>query len=257
MPLDICIVTASNDDECLTRNLMASDMVQTGNVTVHVERGAPSAAVAYNRGLAATTAEVIVFAHQDVYFPRGWEDQLARVVETMEMQDPNWAIIAPCGISVDGQYIGDVWSSSLGGRIGAPLGKPHPVQSVDELVIVMRRASGLRWDEDLPNFHMYGTDIVQTALAAGQGAWVVDLPVVHNDSLKIRLGADFATCYRWMQRKWRTKLPIQSTVMKITRLGLALPLTRRVARRSLEHRRTLAVDPMADPRLYAAKSGLE
>ena len=39
------------------------------------------------------------------------------------------------------------------------------MQSFDELLIVLRRDSGLRFDEGLPGWHMYGTDIVQTARA--------------------------------------------------------------------------------------------
>ncbi|TDT73102.1 hypothetical protein BDE40_3284 [Litoreibacter halocynthiae] len=257
MTLDLCIVTASNNPACLELNLMQSPMVKCGQVGVQVEYDAPSATIAYARGMAATTSQIIVFAHQDVYFPRGWEEQLACVLDDLETRDPDWAILACCGISVIGDFIGDVWSTSLGGRIGAPMGNPQPVQSVDELVIIMRRSAGLTWDTELPNFHMYGTDIVQSALASGQGAWVADLPVIHNDNFHTRLGSDFTASFRYMQRKWRAVLPIQTTVGKITRWGIALALSKREARKSIDYRKQLALDPLVDPRHYAAESGLE
>ena len=257
MTLDLSIVTASNNQACLELNLMESPMIKSGQVPVQVERDAPSATIAYARGLAATTSEIVIFAHQDVYFPRGWEDQLARVLNDLEDRDPDWAILACCGISVAGDFIGDVWSTSLGGRIGAPIGDAQPVQSIDELVIIMRRSAGLTWDTELPNFHMYGTDIVQTALTAGRGAWVADLPVIHNDSFHTRLGADFTASFRYMQRKWRTVLPIHTTVGKISRWGIALALSKREARKSIGYRKSLALDPSVDPRQYAAESGME
>ena len=257
MTPDICIVTASNDEECLTRNLMASPMVAEGGVPVHVERGAPSAAIAYNRGLAATTAPFVIFAHQDVYFPRGWEEQLARAIAQLETMDANWALVGPFGMSPEGAHIGDVWTTSLSRRIGAPLGSPQPVQSFDELAIVMRRDAGLNWDDSLPGYHMYGTDIVQSARARGQGAYVADLPVVHNDGFHGRLGADFTASYRWMQRKWRAVLPLRTPVVQITRTGLALAIYRLRAHRSFARRQAVAGDAGADPKLYAAQCGLE
>ena len=49
--------------------------------------------------------------------------------------------------------------------------------SVDELLIVLRIGSGLRFDERLPGFHLHGTDIVQSALHRGLGAFAIDAPV--------------------------------------------------------------------------------
>lgn len=251
------IVTASNDKASLQMNLLASPMIRTGAATVHVEDNAPSAAIAYNRGLDATRAEITIFAHQDVYFPFGWDEKLARILQNHTQIDPDWAVLACCGIDRTGNFVGDVWSTSLGARIGAPVGKPQPAQSVDELFIILRRSAGLRWDQGLPNFHLYGTDIVQTALAAGKGAWIVDLPVVHNDKFHDALGKDFDESFRWMQRKWRNVLPVRTTVGLITRWGISLRHTRRVARRSLEERRSWALDPKTAPQVYATRCGLE
>jgi glycosyltransferase involved in cell wall biosynthesis len=257
MTLDISIVTASNDEACLQLNLMASPMVKDGTVTVHVERNAPSATIAYNRGLDATRSDIIIFAHQDVYFPQGWEEKLAESLQQLETFDPKWAVLACCGIHRNEEFVGDVWSTGLGGRIGAPVSEPQPVQSVDELFIILRRSAGLRWDNDLPNFHLYGSDIVQTALAAGHGAWVMNLPVIHNDKFHVKLGDDFTRSYRWMQRKWRACLPIRATVGQVTRWGIALRRAKWEAYRSLEERRGWAKDPQTAPHIYATECGLE
>jgi glycosyltransferase involved in cell wall biosynthesis len=252
---DLCIVVACNDEACLARNLMASPLVAAG-VPVHVERGAPSASVAYNRGLAATTAPLVIFAHQDVWFPPGWEERLARAIAALEAEGKPWALLGPFGMSVEGQHLGDVWSTSLGRRVGAAVPTPQPVQSFDELAFVMRRASGLGFDEALPLWHFYGTDIVQTALALGQGAYVFDAPLVHNDGFKAKLGDDFTQGYNFIRRKWRAKLPIRSSILWITRFGTPLWRYRLRAGRALEKRRAMALDTGVAPEIYAAQSGI-
>lgn len=252
---DLCIVVASNDEACLQRNLLASPLVAAG-VAVHVERGAPSASVAYNCGLAATSAPLVIFAHQDVWFPPGWEQRLADAITQIEARGAAWALLGPFGMSVDGRHLGDVWSTSLGRRVGHAVTQPEPVQSFDELAFVMRRSAGLRFDEALPLWHFYGTDIVQTALAAGQGAYVFDAPVVHNDGFKARLGDDFTQGYDFIRRKWRAKLPIRSSILWITRFGAPLWRYRLRAGRGVEKRRAMALDTGVAPQIYAAQSGI-
>lgn len=269
---DLCIVVASNNDECLGRNLLASPLVQMG-VQIHIERGAPSASVAYNRGLAATSAPIVIFAHQDVYFPQGWEARLFAAIAALQAQGANWALLGPFGMAQvfdtdqatsppssavqksKALHLGDVWSTSLGRRVGLPVATPCLVQSFDELAIVMRRDAGLRFDEALPLWHLYGTDIVQIARAAGYGAYVIDAPVVHNDGFHGKLGADFTAAYHFIRQKWRDQLPLRSPVLWITRSGFALPLYRFRAWRSFERRRAMAADMQADPRIYADQSG--
>lgn len=268
---DLCIIVASNDEASLSRNLLASDLIARKGVSVHVERGAPSASVAYNRGLAATAQnmaeaqnaghnfgeDIVIFAHQDVYFPPGWEDRLLAAIALLDRQDPDWALLAPFGMSEAGAHIGDVWTTSLSRRVGQPVRVPTPAQSFDEMVIVLRRASGLRFDEALPYFHLYGTDIVQAARAAGKGAYVADLPVVHNDSFHDRLRADFTAGYHYIRRKWRTKLPLRTPVVWIRWHGLSLPVYRLRAARSIERRRAMAGDTTTDPRVFSAQCGWE
>lgn len=264
---DLCIVVASNDEASLARNLLASDLIARTGVPVHVERGAPSAAVAYNRGLTATAQNggqnpdggqnIVIFAHQDIYFPPGWDDRLMAAIAIVERQDPDWALLAPFGMSETGAHIGDVWTTSLSRRVGQAVKAPTPAQSFDEMVIVLRRDSGLRFDEALPYFHLYGTDIVQIARAAGKGAYVVDLPLVHNDNFHDRLRADFTAGYHYIRRKWRAKLPLRTPVLWIRWHGLSLPVYWLRAFRSIEWRRAVAGDTRTDPRTFSAQCGWE
>lgn len=251
------IVVAVNDDHVFKRNLSASSLVSKQTVPVHVEKDAESASRAYNRGLDATSAPIIVFAHQDVYFPPSWLGQLNTAIERVEAIDPNWAVLAPTGISQDGRHVGTVWSSSLSSCIGEPVDTPVSAQSFDELTIVLNRKSGIRFDEELPNFHLYGTDVVQTALAANLGAWICQLPLVHNDKFHARLGEDFAQSYKFMRKKWRSRLPIQTTVIELSPYAHTLQLHRFKSWKSVKRRRSLTSPKNADPRIFSRMCGWE
>ena len=250
-------IAAVNDEACLELNLARSPMIASGAIPLHVERGAPSAAAAYNRGLDATDAPVLLMVHQDVYFPAGWEARLAAAIAAVEAVDPDWGVIGTYGMDIDHRGHGRLWSSSIGGMMGKRVTAPVAVQSLDELLIVVRRAAGLRFDEDPPLWHLYGTDIAQAALAAGSGAWVADLPVIHNDGFHGRLGADFTAGYDHIRRKWPARLPLRSPMVRIDRWGLGLPLYRLRAARSWHARAAMALDTSVDPRIYAARCGWE
>lgn len=209
------LVAAVNDEAVLARDLAASPDFDA--VERHIVRGARCMGAAYNAGIDATTAPVIVFTHQDVYLPEGWLARLATAIRAVEAHDPHWGVIGLIGTTQDGPVAGRIWSSGLGrevpGKASAAL--PVPAQSLDELVLVLRRASGLRFDPDLPHFHLYGTDIVQIALQAGQGAWIVDAPVIHNSDQLSGLGRGYWQAYTYLRRKWTDRLPIVTPIVPV------------------------------------------
>ncbi|MDO8882613.1 MAG: hypothetical protein U0934_07870 [Pseudotabrizicola sp.] len=254
MPVPFSFVCASNSDAVLSANLAASPILAEG-LSLHVERGAASASTAYNRAIDATDADVIVFAHHDVYLPKGWDRLLTARLAELTRIDPNWAVAGAYGVAGDYNQFGPVWTSSLGQIIGRVPLQPESVNSLDEMLIVLRRASGLRFDDEQPGWHMYGTDIVCRARAAGFGAYAIGLPCIHNDRFHGALGPDFTESYRWMQAKWPQYLPVQTPVTKISRSGLHLMRERWNMRKSLTLRATEAVDTGAAPAVLASRCG--
>lgn len=249
---DMILACASHSDAILNANLLASPEIASGALPVHVERGAPSATIAYNRALDATDAPIVIFAHHDVYLPPGWSALLARRLAELPA---DWALFGAFGVGMDAAHIGPVWSSSLGQIVGRVPLQPVPVQSIDELLIVMRRDAGLRWDEGLPCWHFYGTDIVAAAHAAGRGAYAGALPTVHNDQFHPALGSDFTECYRFMQRKWAAALPLRSPITKISRSGLHLLRDRWKASRSTAFRADMATGTQTPVQTLAKRCG--
>ena len=60
---------------------------------------------------------------------------------------------------------------------------------------------------------------MQTALAAGYGAYVIDAPVVHNSVLPWILPGAYMRAHNYMLRKWRRHLPIRTTMFELSYRG--------------------------------------
>lgn len=213
---EIAVIAAVNREDVLARDLMASPMLADPGRERFLFRGARNIGEAYCAGIDATTAEYMVFAHQDVYFPAQWHLALQRAIDTLAARGRNWAVLGCFGIARSGIRAGRVWSSGLNRELHSPFEAPFEAASLDELVLVVRRSSGVRFDPDLPHFHLYGTDVVQTARAAGYGSFVIDAPVVHNSDQLASLGKGYRLAYDYMRRKWTAQLPLRTLIGQIS-----------------------------------------
>ncbi|MFU8829927.1 MAG: hypothetical protein ACNA8P_10915, partial [Phycisphaerales bacterium] len=132
--------------------------------------------------------------HQDVLFPAGW---LRTVKTQLQLLPDNAAIVGLVGCTRKGCFRGHVIDPH-GHAYWGPL--PTRVTSLDEHVLLVRPNIGLRFDESIPHFHCYGTDIVLAAEAAGYTAHAVDAPVVHLSGGQ--LDASFDESAKVLLDKW-------------------------------------------------------
>ena len=222
MKNSIHLYCVSNNESTLERDLLRSPDIGAGRVPITVIRGAVAASGAYHDSISAAVSDILIFAHQDIYFPRGWFVRLQSVCERLALIDPNWALAGLFGVSVDGQVVGHLWDSALGRVCGAPFDTPREAASLDEVVLILRRASGISFDPALPSFHLYGTDILLHAHRAGMRSYIVNLPVIHNAKPVVRLDRRYVSAYRFMVRKWEPLLPWPTVILPLTRNPLRL-----------------------------------
>lgn len=211
----IDIVAAVDSEGVLSANLARSAVLGQANVNFQRQRGFRSAASAYNSAFSKAKSETVVFVHQDVYLPRRWFSQLQSAVQWLNETDPNWAVLGVYGVTDRGKHIGYVWSSGLNRVLGGPFVEPVRVDSLDELLIVLRKRPQLRFDENLPGFHLYGTDIVQEARSLGYGSYAICAPVVHNSRPVVYLSNSYLAAYDYERKKWKCGLPIQNCIAPI------------------------------------------
>lgn len=250
----ITLVAAVYDEAVLQRNLLASPLASVDGVDLILQRGAESAAKAYNDAIERARHDIVVLAHQDVYLPDGWDRRLMREIGRIDGND--WGVLGVFGVTESGAHRGRVWCSGNAREFDYRVDRPTPAVSFDELVLVVRRSTGLRFDERLPSFHMYGTDIAQRARAAGLGAYIIDAPVIHN-SLPVRsLGGGYAQAYRAMQRIHAERLPISTCIVPLTRWGMPLKKSRlQRTLRGLRHGFDRGDHRHADPAALAGELG--
>jgi len=218
----VVVAAAVNNEHILKSTLALSPDLANNLVKFVPVRGAASASTAYNQVLAQTTADLVIFVHQDVYLPAGWVGRIVSEAGRLDGVAPDWAVMGVYGITRQGGHLGRLWSGDVQVELIGDSGLAGEIASLDEVVLILRTDAGLKFDAGLPHFHLYGTDIVQTALSAGRSAHVVAAPVVHNTVPVASLAGGFTAGYRFLQRKWASRLPIVTSMTTITRGGLPL-----------------------------------
>ena len=221
-PADFALIAAVNDDAILEACLKRSPDVADRRLKLITIHNAQSMAQAYNAGLDQISCRYAIFAHQDVYLPQGWLDRAIATLSAVKAEHPDWMVAGPYGVRADGSHAGRVWDVGMGTELGEAGFGPSPVVSLDELLLILRCDAGYRFDHDLPHFHLYGTDLVQSCLAMGRSAWAVELPVVHNSQIVSSLAGGYTQAHHYMRRKWRDRLPIPTTVTPLTRNPLRI-----------------------------------
>ena len=196
------LIVAVKDESVLHNTLLRSPAIDS-RCQIIPRRGYSSAGRAYNDGASEATAEIMVFAHADVYLPEGWLDALARSLSVVSRLDPLWGVLGVCGVATTGQIAGYVYSTGSQTIFGQPFNGLVEATSLDELLLVIRRSSSLRFDETLPGFHLYGTDICRQAASRGMKSYIMSAFCVHNSNGIRTLPFAFWRSYFYLRRKWR------------------------------------------------------
>ncbi len=221
-PISVTFVVAVNNRELFERNFLASPCLgQSHDHQILIQENFSSAAKAYNDAIDRAANDLIVFCHQDIVLPEAWLFQLQRALDDLAVADPKWGVLGSYGKTQDGRGWGHVYSS---GReaIGEPLPRPVAVQTLDEIVLILRKSSGLRFDDSLPHFHFYGTDICLRAAERGMKSYAVSAFCIHNTHQTLVLPEEFYECCRYIKQVWKSRLPIQTTCVRITKFNFPL-----------------------------------
>ena len=245
MNMSFHLYCVANQELTLEKNLRSSPEVVAGHVPLTVIRSARTASIAYHDAIRDAEADILIFAHQDVYFPDGWFAQIRTACAQLSSVDPTWAVAGVFGVEPSGKFVGHVWDSSLGCVCGGPFGAPREVVSLDEVVLIVRCASKVSFDPRLPSFHLYGTDIVLEGRKAGLKSYAIDLPVIHNSRPVVRLDRNYVDAYRFMLRKWKALLPWPTVIVQLTHNPFPL-LLRRVRLRYKAYFRSSTLHPMLE-----------
>jgi GT2 family glycosyltransferase len=183
---------------------------------VMLQKGYTSAAAAYNGALDKAESDLLVFVHQDVYLPQGWLASLQRALDFLSNVDPNWGVLGVWGVTDSSEDLTGFIYCAANGSLGKVFEGVREVSSLDEVILIMRKSSKLRFDEQLPGFHMYGTDICLEARRRGMKSYVIPALCIHNTNGYGMLPWQFWRAFFYMRKKWRSQLPIVTSCIEIT-----------------------------------------
>jgi glycosyltransferase involved in cell wall biosynthesis len=209
------LICATNDERILRGCLLNSPDVGSAS-DVLLQTGYTSAAAAYNAAIDKAKTDILVFAHQDAYLPDGWIAALRRTLDVLSTKDPNWAILGVWGVKNSGGGVGYLYCAGLMEKLGNSFEDVVEVSSLDEVVLIVRKASGLRFDERLSGYHFYGTDICLEAKRRGLKCYAISAFCIHNTNGYNLLPFGFWRSYLFIRRKWMSELPIHTSCIEVT-----------------------------------------
>jgi len=221
----LSFVVCLSDNSVLDANLMASPCLGSGTPhEVIAIRNAPSAAAGLNLGLGRAKHDWIVYVHQDVFLPSGWDHRLEEQLREAERRFGPVGVAGVYGVSevVKGQD-----EPPAAQRIGRVVDRgrmldeapelPAPVATLDELLLVVRRDSPLRFEPALV-FHLYGADLCLQARERELAVVALDA-LCHHNSPSAGLPDSFFRSARVFGRKWAHRLPIATPCVVFDREG--------------------------------------
>jgi hypothetical protein len=207
-----------SDDEVARNNILASPLFQTlEEKEIIIQKGYASAAKAYNSAIDKAEAEIIIFVHQDIVLPVQWADNLNASLAYLEKTNPTWGVLGCHGETQDGKGRGYLYCAGNGRYILQPFDRPEKVHTLDEIVLIIKKSSGLRFDERLPHFHLYGTDICMTAHKNGMNCYAIPAFCLHNSNETVLFPEEFFICCNYVRQKWSDSLPIYTPCVTIIR----------------------------------------
>jgi GT2 family glycosyltransferase len=185
----ISVVCAYENTQILNDWLLKALKQQTVEyelITVDTaERGFRSAAQALNFGGNQARGKYIMFVHQDVdLVSASWLADAEALLDTV----PNLGIAGVVGSVEEGGSVSERMRNVIAHgddaeQIGNPISSPEPVQTLDELLLIIPREVFQKYPFDentCDHWHLYGTDYCLDMLTMGKGVYVIPFYVIHR-----------------------------------------------------------------------------
>lgn len=178
------VVPVTNETQ-LHLDILKSPGLAEVNAQVLLCRGANSAAHAFQWGASQAASPWLILCHQDVYFPKGSGQAIARILSEVPASDAARTILGFAGLTVK-QNTDQLELAKVGLLVDRVNLFDYPESnsaiSIDEFAVVLHRSCKYRIDPKL-GWHLWATDLCLQAIFDQQKrthARVLRAPVFHN-----------------------------------------------------------------------------
>jgi len=125
-----------------------------------------SGAQALNYGIKKARNDIVIFAHEDLIFHKGWFESFIK----QECRLKNWGAMGIVGMGFDRKMH---WGSNYD--------VPYKVNSLDECCYIINRKNSIWFDEKtFKGWHCYGVDFCLQCYDKGLNVYVVSGPATHG-----------------------------------------------------------------------------
>lgn len=159
-----------------------------------------SAAYGLNAGIAGSKGKIIICCHQDILFDADFLVRVDRYIKRF----PEFGIFGLAGITEAETAVGSIRFPDGTQYTNSP---ESGAICIDELCMIFRRDSGLKFDELFTGFHFYGADLSLQSMWAGLDNICIDAGAIHlsryGDNINKK---DYFTGLKRLRDKWVKKI---------------------------------------------------
>lgn len=194
--MNVSVVTLVNDKSLYDKMVCGSIPLDYELIPIYKAR---SAAQGLNLGIQKASNDLIICCHQDVSFPENFNNTLQ---EQLKLIGGDFGVVGTFGMGLEYRPSGNIYNPHPKKLAGGVL--PCQALSLDEHCLILRRSSGLLFDESYSGFHMYGADICLQAFEKSLTNYIIDSGVNHLSKGKFDKTFDEAVVF--FIQKWRDKI---------------------------------------------------
>jgi hypothetical protein len=210
-PARFTVVVPTTEERQLRANVEASPGLAEVQARIVSCRLALNPAQALAQSLPHCDTDWVLLAHQDVYFPQGFGEQLNAVLATIPPEQRRQTLIGFVGMAVHPDTHQPVPAGHVIDRLHqADHAASDSALSLDEVAVLMSRDS-LHQIDPAQGWHLWATDLCLTAIAQHRVfPRVVRLPLFHNSHTGWSLPQAFAQAAERLMAKHPGFVPIHT-----------------------------------------------
>lgn len=171
-----------------------------------------TASIAGNLGIDISKNRYVMYIHQDIEFMDNAGYQIANLINSM---DETRIIAGAAGVSIKYNDINEWGYCDYNNKVGVVYDENENVvwngvesieivQSLDEILLIIDKNSGLRFDIALDGFHLYGLDVCLQARAANYEVAATKIDIKHYGKYSSSIYRDhnFISKLIKLHKKW-------------------------------------------------------
>lgn len=197
------VVVPCTQEQQLNSNVLASAGLKEVCATIISIQGAHSPGDAISEATREVDTDWVLLAHQDVYFPSGFGEQLNAILSAIPDREKKTALLGFAGIGLtepNGQH-------APAGQLTDRLyrfnhGPSDKAVSLDEFAIIMHKNSVHKIDTEL-GWHLWATDLCLSSIKQYKVyPKIICLPIFHNSRTGWKLPDDFGKSTSILLKKY-------------------------------------------------------